>query len=124
MCNIVKRSDDLCDAFSMEVGTIGFFDWICDRCCTCFTNEEQESDKLSTNPIIARRSQLLEAMLTALKTDGVVFTKEIMTEFRAILNELNVDVGNHSRLCNSLGKHISTLTRDRYATFTPANNYR
>ena len=74
----------------MEVGTIGFFDWICESCCTCFTNdqtlnEELESDKLSTNPIIACRSQLLEAMLTALKTDGVVLTKEIMTEFRAIL---------------------------------------
>ena len=53
-------------------------------------------------------------MLTALKSDGVVFTKEIMTEFRAILNELNVDISNHLRLRNSLGKHISTLTRDHY----------
>ena len=35
--------------------------------------------------------------------------------------KLNVDVGNHLRLCNSLGKHISTLTRDRYAFFTPTN---
>ena len=108
------------------VSLIGFFDWICERCCACHTNDQTvtealQSDKLFTNPIIARRSQLLEAMLTALKTDGVIFTKDIMTEFRAILNELNVYVVNHSRLCNSLSKHISALTRHHYASFKPIN---
>ena len=87
--------------------------------------EELGSDKLSSNPIVARtcRSQLLETMLTELKANGVIFTKQIMTEFRATLNELNVDSGDHTRLCNSLGKHIhvSTLTRNHYALFIPAN---
>ena len=107
----------------MDPGTIGFFDWIYERCCACFTNDqivskELESDKLSTNPIIARRSQLLEAMLTALKTNGVIFTKDIITEFRSILND---DVANHSCLCNSLSKHMSALTRQTYASFKPIN---
>lgn len=44
-----------------------------------------------------------------------------MTEFRGILNKLEVDTNNRSRLCNSLTKYLNTVTRDRYALFAPTD---
>ena len=93
ICNIVDSPEKLCDAFSIELGTVHFFDWICEHCCLCYANDQRlveqlESDKASTNPIISHRSKLMDQMLTVLKTDGLVFTKDIILEFRRILNEL------------------------------------
>ena len=84
-----------------------------EHCCLCYANDQRlveqlESDKASTNPIISHRSKLMDRMLTILKTDGLVFTKDIVLEFRQILNELNVNTDSQSWLCNSLCKYINT----------------
>ena len=125
VCNIADSPNKVCDAFSMEE-TINFFDWVCEHCCLGYANDRRlidqlDNDKQSTNQIIAQRSKLIEKTLATLKNDGLIFTKDIMTEFREILNELEVDTNNHSRLCNSLTKYLNTLTRDHYASFAPAN---
>ena len=70
----------------MERGTVNFFDWVCEHCCLSYANDQRlidqlDSDKQSTNPIIARRSKLIEQMLVTLRNDGLIFTKDIITEF-------------------------------------------
>ena len=123
VCNIADSPDRICEAFAVDKGTVNFHDWICGHCYLSYRNDKQlrnelASDKQSTNPIVAQRSKVIEQILTTLKTDGVVFTKDIMMDFRRILNELNVDASNHARLWNSLRKYISTITQDRYESFT------
>ena len=124
VCNLADSPEKVCDAFSMERGTVNFFDWVCEHCCLSYANDQRlidqlDSDKQSTNPIIAHRSKLIEQMLVTLRNDGLIFTKDIITEFRGILNELHIDIANYPRLCKSLGKYISTVTQGHYASFAP-----
>ena len=126
VCNIAESPQKVCDAFSLEKETINFFDWVCEHCCLSYANDQKladqiNNDKQSTNPVIARRSKLIEETLLTLQNEGLIFTKDVTTEFREILNELKVDSKNHSRLCNSLTQYLNTVTRERYESFTPAN---
>lgn len=80
VCNLADSPDKVCANFSMENGTINFFDWVCEHCCLGYANDQRltdqlDNDKLSVNPIIARRSKLIEKTLATLKSDGLVFTK-------------------------------------------------
>ena len=80
VCNIANSPEKVCESFSHELGSIRFFDWICDQCCLCFANDERLETELtsaaqSQDQLRAKRSSLLLSTLDTLKTDGVVFTK-------------------------------------------------
>ena len=58
-------------------------------------------------------------MLETLKNDGIVFTKDIMSEYRAKLHVLKVERKHHNHLCNSLTKYVSSVIKNQYQTYVP-----
>ena len=68
VCNLADSPDKVCDAFSMGKETIHFFDWVCEHCCLSYANDQRLTEQLgndqqSSNPVIARRSNLIEKVL-------------------------------------------------------------
>lgn len=125
VCNVAKNLEQFCEAFSVDVGTVHYFDW---KCCLCYTNDAQlitrlNSDVASEDPITSFfiKSNALLCMLNTRKKNGIVFTKDVMTEFRASLYNFNVEEVHHSRICNSLAKYISTLIKDCYKLLNVSN---
>ena len=115
VCNITDSPEKICEAFSLELASVHFFDWICDQCCLCYANDERLETEItntaqSQDQLTAERSSLLLRALDTLKNDGVIFTKEIRSEFREILFNLDIDSTQHARLCNTLTKYLSNLT--------------
>ena len=124
VCNIANSPENICESFSHELGSIHFFDWICDQCCLCFSNDQRLETELtsaaqSQDQLKAKRSSLLLRTLDTLKTDGIVFTKDVINEFKEILFELNIDSTCHARLCNTLTKYLSSLSNGRFKMCIP-----
>ena len=81
MCNIANSPEKISDAFSLELGSVHFFDWICDHCCSCYANDEQlevhlNSTVQSKDRLKAERSSLLLRAFATLKTEGIIFTRD------------------------------------------------
>ena len=38
--NLVDSPEKVCDAFSMERGTLKFCDWVCEHCCLSYANDQ------------------------------------------------------------------------------------
>ena len=128
VCNLTNSLQHFCEAFSLEVGTVGFFDWVCNQCCLCYKNDSQlietlQSDKASEDPIIALKSNTILQVLDTLSRDGIIFTKDVVVEFRASLHALNVHNADQYKLCDSLTKYISTLSKDRYKSYIQTGKY-
>ena len=122
VCNIANSPEKVCESFSLELGFVHFFDWICHQCCSCYANDEQlemhlNSTIQSQDQLMAERSSLLLRALDTLKREGIVFTKEIGGEFKLILNNLDVDPNMHSRLCNTFSKYLNNLINNRFKTY-------
>lgn len=107
------------DAFSQELKSIHFFDWTCNHCCSCYSKDTllTQTGKQSQNPITSCRSDILLGMSDTLKSDLIVLTKKIMSEFRAKLSSLNVGKESHRILSIALTKYISVITQDDYKTY-------
>lgn len=45
-----------------------------------------------------------------LKTDGVVFTKDVMSQYKLVLDNLNVPQDRHSKLCHSFGIYLDIIS--------------
>ena len=123
-CNIVNTPEKVCEAFSLELGSVHYFDWICDQCCLCYANNEHLETWLnnvcqSEDPLTAERSSLLVRTLATLRKNGTVFTKEVRSDFKAIVYNLEVDTSHHPRLCNTLTKYLSNLTKDHFRVYVP-----
>ena len=56
-------------------------------------------DTQSSDPITANKAKLLLSTLDSLRTDGVIFTKEVMTQYKSVLSDLNVPQKQHQRVC-------------------------
>lgn len=127
VCNIANNPEKICEAFSLELGSVQFFDWICNQCSLCYCNGEQLETQLnsscqSQDPLTAKRSTLLMRTLATLKEEGIVFTKEVRADFRTILCSLNIDQNCHLRLCNTFSKYLSNLTsKHHFKVYAPSN---
>ena len=108
-CDIVPTPDHINTAFQLEHGAVDFFAWICDQCTLCYTNDiclenQLTTDSQSHDPMTSQKSQLLLSTIEKLKTDGVIFIKEVLTLYKSILSNLNIPKGQHVKL-SSLTKH-------------------
>ena len=127
VCDVVPSPDIMSEAFQLEPGSIHFFAWICKQCSLCYQNDARlegqlDTDTQSPDPTTAGKSKLLLSVLDTLRTDGVVFTKDVMTQFKGKLADLNVANKDHNQMGNTFRKYLTTLcTRyHHYKVFVPA----
>ena len=105
-----------------------FFDWICEQCSLCYLSDLHLQDQLATDmhssdPMTAQKSLLLLRTLETLKMDGVVFTKDVMKEYKQILNNLDLPRDRHNQFCNSFRKYLIILSKNHnYKVFIPGTN--
>ena len=122
---MASSPDRICEAFQLEPGSIHFFAWICRQCSLCYSNDAQLEDQLGTDThsgdrMTAERSQLLLSVLETLKTDGLIFTKDIMKHYKTILTELDVPHRQHNQLSNTFRKYLNNLSKKHfYKVFIP-----
>ena len=117
MRDVATSADHVCATFQLENGTVHFFDWICEQCSPCYLSDLHLQDQLATDmhssdPMTAQKSQLLLRTLETLKMDGVVLTKDVMKEYKQILNNLDLPCDRHNQLCNSFRKYLSILSKN------------
>ncbi len=126
VCDVATSPDHICEAFQLELGSVHFFGWICAQCSLCYANDIQLEDSLSRgaqsgDPMTAQKSQLLIGVLDTLKNDGVVYTKDVMSQYKAILNSLHhIPKHQHNKLCNTFSKYLGNLSKNHhYSIFVP-----
>lgn len=130
LCDVAPSPDPFCEAFQLPIGSVHFFSWVCGQCRSCYADdvqlEDQLEDQLSTDvqssdPMTSQKSQLLLSILHTLKTDGVVFTKDVMKQYRTILINLDIPLNQHNQLCKSISKYLSKLCKHNHCQiFVPA----
>ena len=129
VCDLVPNPQLVETTFRLEPGSVGFFDWVCNQCALCYKGDAQlentlMKDRESIDPFTAEKSKLLLDTLNLIESEGVVFTKDVMTRYKLVLSENSVPKTHHNRYCNTLIKYLTTLSsRRRYQTFTPPNNH-
>ena len=124
-CDVTPTPQDVDRMFHLELGSVQFFSWMCGQCTLCFRNDvrlqnQLANDERSLDPMTSHKSQLLLKTLDCLRRDGVIFTKDVMAQYKLVLTNLNVPQAQHSRLCNAFGKYLSQLTR-LYKIFSPTS---
>lgn len=71
----------------------------------------------SQDRLTAERSSLLLRAIDTLKREGLIFTKEIIGEYKKILHNLEVDPTQHSRLHNTFSKYLQNLVKNRFKMY-------
>ena len=82
--------ETICTLFSLPAGTVSILEWICVKCRLCSTDAEKlqkriEEDTNSNDSPISTRATLIKGAIHKIQTEGIVFTKDILQEYRQYL---------------------------------------
>ena len=128
VCDVAQTPQHVDRAFNLEPNTTKFFSWICKQCTLCFSDNAQleaelTEDTQSSDPLTAQKSKLLLDTIETLHKDGVVFTKDIVTQYKSVLKDLSVPDDNY-RLCNLFVTYLIKLTthHDQYRILSSASD--
>ncbi len=124
--DVTNNPDSLCKAFSLPAGSVNLLGWICSRCELC--NDDMyklctrlEEDISSDDIIISTRARILHNMVEKLRTEGIVFTRDVHTEFKFLLKQSNIIPGN--KLINSFTKYIDSVAKkNSFCTYIPSTS--
>ena len=106
---MIPTPQDVNRMFHLGLRSVQFFTWMCRQCTLCFRNDvrlenQLANDEKSLDPMTLHKSQLLLKTLDCLRRDGVIFTKDVIAQYKLVLTNLNVLQAQHSRLCNAFSK--------------------
>ena len=115
----------MCTLFSLPAGTVSILGCVCIRCRLCSTDAEKlrkriEDDANSNDSPISTRARLIRGAINKIQTEGIIFTKDVVQEYRQYL-AAQADI-NMQRLLNTFTKYMDTILKKySFTIYAPQN---
>ena len=116
VCDVANSTEHVCEAFSLPDGSVNFINWICARCTLCLTDVTHfdiclNQDIGSATKVIAKRASVIKDTMCTLQSEGIVYTHEVLSDYRSKLNEDQLDEDSVLKAIRSLSAYLTIMAK-------------
>ena len=114
VCDAANSVDVVHEQFAIPSESVGFFDWICNR-CRLFVSDSIMfsstilSDQSSPDPVTAQKALQINNALEKTRKEGIIFASHEIAEYKSFLHSLQTDTSVIPRMATVFSKYLERV---------------